>query len=265
MPKSNWLKADTQGAPVGVDREGNVLRGYVVAQEGPFKSEGRGEFDLKSLKSVRQLMASNKGGTKVRFGHPTLSADGIGTFLGRAHNPTMSTVKGNVNAVRADLHFDKTALDDMPNGGKPLGNYVMDLAESDPDALSSSLVLMKVDEYRLDSKGRRKMNEEGYELPPLWRPTDIHASDLVDTGDAVDGLLSASLSTDGLRDGDVRAVCEMLDRKFAKLSRDELRAKVDEYLSRYLAYRFSEGDDDVERRRRVKLRLAKFQNSLTPA
>ena len=94
----------------------------------------------------------------------------------------------------------RTALDEPVGGGKPLGAYVMDLAESDPDALSSSLVLQRDEELRLDRRGRPLVDNEGIELPPLWRPTKIHASDIVAVGDAVDGFLSA----DSLPDAVVR-------------------------------------------------------------
>jgi hypothetical protein len=51
MPvEPQWLSARPRAAPVGVDREAKVIRGYVVAQEGPFKSAGRGEFDTAALK-----------------------------------------------------------------------------------------------------------------------------------------------------------------------------------------------------------------------
>ena len=45
------LRANPLGrGAIGVDRENNVLRGYVVAQLGPFK-DGRGEFDVQLLRS----------------------------------------------------------------------------------------------------------------------------------------------------------------------------------------------------------------------
>jgi hypothetical protein len=72
-----------------------------------------------------------------------------------------------------------------------LGGYVMDLAESDPDALSSSLVLQTEKVQILDEKGRPKKDDKGEDVPPVWLPTKLHASDVVDTGDAVDGFLSA--------------------------------------------------------------------------
>ncbi len=200
MPKFNlkpaWQACKAIGRPIGVDRKNNIIHGYVVAQEGPFKSNGRGEFDAKSLATIVALMNANQGGTKSRFTHPDMSNDGLGKFLGRVHNPTLSTAIDartgkEVKAVRADLHFDKTALETPPSGGRPLGDYVMALAESDPGALSSSIVVKVDEEYRIEKDGTPTLGEDGNPLPPLWRPKDIRASDIVDTGDAVDSMLSA--------------------------------------------------------------------------
>ena len=253
-PKRERLRAATEGRPIGVDRQLNAIMGYVVAQEGPFKSEGRGEFDAKSLRQIVKLMKTTPRGTprklgvKSHFAHPTLSDDGIGKFLGRVRRPYIDKITTDETAedgtfkelevVRGDLYFDKTALEEPVGGGKPLGAYVMDLAESDPDALSSSLVLSVEQEYRLDGKGHHAVDENGRELPPLWRPTAIYGSDLVDEGDAVDGLLSAQLNIDGLPDAALRRGCELLDKHFPEKSREFIRERCAAWLERYLTRRF---------------------------
>lgn len=250
--KPTWLRASTQMGEIGVDRENNVIRGYVLAQEGPFKSEGRGEFDLKSLKQLKALANKAPNGLKSRLAHPTLSSDGIGKFLGRAKNPQLSTVQvmrdGKLvalHALRGDLHLDKTALEEPVGGGKPIGLYVMDLAESDPDALSSSVVLQYQEEWRLDPKTKRPMlDANGNEMPPLWRPTALHASDIVDTGDAVDGLLSAQLS--GMPDGLVRQASELLDKIFPGESRQVVESRLNSWLTSYLSYRYGDAPDIEE-------------------
>lgn len=238
-----WLKAGVAGRPAEVDRKNNVLRGYVVAQEGPFKTAGRGEFDLKSLEKIVELMrAGPPAGLKSRFTHPSLSSDALGSYLGRARNPSLDkarTADGQlVNAVRADLHLDPSSFS-SPKGN--LGQYVLDLAESDPDALSSSLVLRTEKEVRLDKDGTPVRDAKGEPLPPLWRPTRLHASDIVDTGDAVDGLLSADqLDIDGLPDAVVRRASEALDTLFAGQSREVVQTRVSAWLDRYLALRYGE-------------------------
>lgn len=181
-----------KGLEIGVDRETKEIRGYVVAQEGAFKSEGRGEFDQDAIRSIAAMVNSAPKGLKSRFTHPSLSDDGLGKFLGRSTNARVETITtdlhGEVLATRADLRFDDSAFS-TPNGD--LATYVMDLAESDPDAISSSLVLSVDEEYRLDKKGRPLKDNDGNDLPPLWRPKKLFASDIVEEGDAVDGLLSS--------------------------------------------------------------------------
>lgn len=258
MPKEpQYLRAAATGRPVGVDRENNVLLGYVVAQEGPFKTDGRGEFDEKSLTQVVRLGNAARGGVKSRFTHPDLSGDGLGKFLGRARDFSLSTTVNaagvKVKAARADLHFDPSAFD-TPSGD--LAGYVLTLAESDPDAISSSLVVQTDQEFRLDRDGTPVSDDEGNPLPPLWRPTAVHASDIVDTGDAVDGLLSASELTRALDagmtpelrkvlrwDNVARLAGQLLDGTFAGQPRDVVEARCLAYLRRYLARRFGDAAD----------------------
>jgi len=237
-----WLKADAKGRPVGVDRENKIILGYVVAQEGPFKTPGRGEFDAKALQTIVKLMRAEPDGLKSRFTHPTLSDDGLGKFLGRAKRPRLDSTRVQregeaveLRAVRADLHLSDTAFD-TPNGN--LGKYVLDLAEQDPNALSSSLVVTKEDEVRLNSDGTRKLDDAGNPLPPLWRPIQLHATDILDEGDAVDGLLSAGLSLEGLPDEIVRRATQMLTAAFPDAPREVIRARGLAWLERYLDYRF---------------------------
>lgn len=266
----DWLRAQTDGDLVEVDRKNNVIRGYVVAQEGAFKSEGRGEFDPHSLREIVRLMKAAPNGLKSRFGHPTLSDDGLAKFLGRSRNPRLGTAtvrtedgsRKTVQAVRADLHLDPTSFH-TPAGN--LGRYVLDRAESDPDSFSTSLVLRSDKEYRLEKNGKPKRDTNGNELPPLWRPTALHASDVVDTGDAVDGFLSAD-GMAGLPDGVVRRATALLDRQFAGQEPEVIRARCLAWLGRYLNWKFgpeiptrpevpTRPDDPDGTKQRARLRL----------
>ena len=250
MPKTmpiepEWLRATVTSDTVGVDRATEVITGYIVAQEGPFKSEDRGEFDVAALKSIVKLIKASPSGLKSRFTHPDMSNDGLGKFLGRVKNPRLDKISvresqgqglsDEITVVRSDLHIDPSSHN-TPSGD--LGAYVMDLAESDPDAMSSSLVLTVDQEYRIDKKGRPKKDDDGNELPPLWRPVRLHASDVVDTGDAVDGLLSVTLTTDGLPDAAVRQGAAMLDKVFADQTREVVEARLNAWIGRYLTRRY---------------------------
>ena len=185
--QTKTLKAAALGSGA-VDREKNILRGYVVAEAGVFKSE-RGEFERRDLLQIVKLMKADPAGVKSRFTHPDFLSDGLGKYLGRAKNARLDGDK-----VRADLHFDKTAFA-TPFGD--LAGYIMDLAESDPGALASSLVLDVRLEFRRKRDGTLESDENGNELPPLWRPVAISASDIVDVGDAVNSLLSGSAAAGG--------------------------------------------------------------------
>lgn len=238
---TRWLRANVIAPQLGIDRQAGVIRGMVLAQEGPFKTTGRGEFNAHGIAKVAQLAGLKQGGLKSRFTHPTLSDDGLGKFLGRVRDVRVDKVRVNdrktIAAARGDLYFDKSAYK-TPHGD--LANYVMDLAESDKGAISSSLVLQIDEEYRLDTNGNPEADTSGEPLPPLWHPKELHASDIVDTGDAVDDLLSSSLSIDGLPDAIVRRGSEMLDQFFAEAPREVIEARATAWLQRYLDLRFGE-------------------------
>ncbi len=243
MPPSNreMLRAGTGGRPVKVDRAAGALRGYVVAQLGVFKDD-RGEFNAEALAMIERMGNESKLGLKSRLNHASMCEDGVGNYLGRSKDFFLSSATRpdgtSVPAVRADLIFDQTALDTPPNGGgKPLGAYVMDLAESDPEAISSSLVLSVRREFKLNADGtRQKDAATGEDLPPLWFPEKLYGSDIVDTGAAVDGLLSV----DGLRDEPLRRGVAMLDEMFPDLSREQLGERLTGFVTRYLNHRFGE-------------------------
>ncbi len=275
--KTEWLRANTLAQGVGVDREKNAILGYVVAQEGVFKNAVRGEFDEKSLRKIVALMNREPKGLKSRLSHPTLSNDGIGTYLGRVRNGRLDAVRvkrdgerQTMLAVRGDLYFDQSAFE-TPNGN--LADYVMTLVESDPDALSSSLVLKSDLEWRMDPKTKKPaLNDKGDPLPPLWRPTALHATDVVDTGEAVDGLLS-HLSSDGLPDEYVRKGAELLDAAFPDASREVLQARLQSWMDRYLEMRYgveadggldatSEARQTLQQRRGMSRHVAELHASI---
>lgn len=222
----------------GVDRDRGVIRGYVAAQLGAFKSDGRGEFDRPSLEEIVRLWPA--AGLKVRFSHPSESSDGLGKYLGRAKDPYLGTatvdrdgVSTQVPAVRADLYLDPTSRR-TPSGD--LGGYILDLAASDPGAISSSLVLTRDEEYRVNPDGTPQLSATGDPLPPLWRPKRLFASDIVEEGDAVDGLID---STGGRYTRDYLSRGEaILNALFAGQPAGVVKARCLAYLGRYLSRRY---------------------------
>lgn len=257
LAEPEWLRASANGRNGEVDREKGIIYGVILAEEGIFKDR-RGEFDKPAIRRTVKLGNEKTGGLKSRFTHPSLSDDGLGKFLGRHKNLRSDTVVRETGkdandkpllqsklVTRADLHLDSTALAEPPGGGKPLGEYVMDLAESDPDAFGLSLVL-KVDQTpRLDAQGRPLKDESGEDLPPYWMPTALHAADVVDDGDATHSFLSADILA-GLPDAIVRQGCELLDQQFAGQAREVIRSRLSAFVERYLSHRFGEAVGDAE-------------------
>lgn len=256
---SNTLRPGLPGGKrIGVDRKAKCIFGVIMAQEGPFKSDGRGEFTTDAIRTVADLAAKAPNGLKCRWTHPDVSNDGLGKFLGRLRDPWLDTITEResygelktdpVLCCRADLYFDETAQKTPPQGGRPFADYLMDLAESDPDAFSTSLVLRAEEEYRLNPDGTLQKDENGDPLPPLWTPIALHACDCVDTGDAVDGALSANLATDGLPDAVVRQAAVLMETQFSGKTPEFIRARCLAWLDRYLSRQFGvtlATDEDV--------------------
>lgn len=170
-----------------VDEENGVIPGCVIAQAAPFKNADRGQFDQESLKTIVELAQKAPVGLACHAGHPTDENDGLGRELGRFRNFRLSQtgpresdgrLLGSVPCVRADL-FINPASRKSPFGD--LGGHVMRLAKSDPGLISSSLVLTSDKQY-VGTGG------------PVWRPIQIMGCDIVARGEAVDGLLSATLA-----------------------------------------------------------------------
>lgn len=253
-PKTDWLRADTKGKVGSVDRDKGIIYGAILAEETVFKDK-RGEFDPAAIRKVVSLAKDKPSGLKSRFAHPSLSADGLGKFLGRIHDVKSDTVlreagrdasgktlTKEVLVARGDIHLDKTAMEPGPDGGKALGVYIMDLAESDPDAFGMSLVLNADKFTRLDSKKRPLVDENGEELPPIWIPTALHACDCVDDGDATHSFLSADLLAN-LPDAIVRQGCELLDKQFEGKDRQFIESHLSAFVNRYLSHRFGEPEE----------------------
>lgn len=132
--------------PNGVDRsagdeKAGLIRGASVIVRG--EAAGHGAWiDGHMLESVSEAInAAGPNGIKARFTHPGMSSDGLGTYLGRWKN---ASVDGD--AVVADLHLAQSARK-TPDGD--LAEYVLKLAEDDPDMFGISIVFERdIDEER---------------------------------------------------------------------------------------------------------------------
>ena len=174
----NLFRTDiARGGNVRVDRDKEIIRGFAVVTKGITHDE-RGEFDNDELDTVVGLGNGAKMGIKSRFGHPNMSNTALGTFLGRVKN-----FRQIGDIVRADLHIDKTAHN-TPDGD--LADYVMNLAESDPDAFGSSMVIHWDKEFRNETDER-----DG--IPPLIRVKKLLSVDVVDEPAANNGFFSETV------------------------------------------------------------------------
>lgn len=166
----------------GVDREKGIIRGFAVMTKGFIKDQRGWEVDETTLS---QVVAAGNGltvGLKSRFGHPMMSSEALGTFLGRVKS---FGKEGDV--VRADLYFDESAFK-TPDGD--LATYVMDLAENDPEAFGASVVLLEYDlEEQLEADGKTpKKDANGQTLPARLRVAKLSSVDVVDEPAANDGF-----------------------------------------------------------------------------
>jgi hypothetical protein len=171
-----------------------VLRGVILAQAMTFRT-GRGRFNAESLRAIQRLAAqADPLGLPSHFQHAQPGQpDQLGKFLGRLRNPRIAD--GGA-AVVADLYFDATSLKSPPNGGTPLGLYVMELAASDPAALAMSLVLTVSRIQERDSRGRVIVDENDEPLAPIWSPLSLSGADCVSRGDAALRLLLSAPADD---------------------------------------------------------------------
>lgn len=165
------------------DKYKGVIRGFSVMTTGNVKDMREWEIDDATLEQIVNAGNKSQPGLKSRFGHPNMSSTALGTFIGRARN-----FRKDGDIARADLYLSKTAYE-SPDGD--LASYILDLAEKDPDAFGTSVVLGEYElEYEIEKNGVRKKDETGKELPPMLRVNSLMAVDVVDDPAANDGMFN---------------------------------------------------------------------------
>ncbi|MDD5736673.1 MAG: hypothetical protein PHH20_00085 [Candidatus Omnitrophica bacterium] len=216
--KDIYFRADiARGGGVRVNRKEEIIEGFAVVTKGVTHDE-RGEFDDIALDSVVEFGNQAKAGIKSRFGHPNMSNTALGTFLGRVRN-----FRRDGDIVRGDLHIDPTAHE-TPDGD--LAGYVMNLAESDPQAFGSSMVIHWDEEFR-DEK-----TKDGKDMPPFIRVKKLMSVDVVDDPAANNGLFGMPFFSESVRPS--AEMTAFLDRFF---NQPEAVEKVISFLERYGANR----------------------------
>lgn len=178
--KSVALSILTLETGLKLDKEAGILFGAQVAMMGEAKGHGM-ELDEVTLDQIVALGNKVPSGVKARFGHPNECTPALGTFLGVRKN-----FRRDGRYVRADLHMSEAAR-------KEYAEHVLAMAELHPEKIGNSVVVSGIREFRRDADGRRLRDEQGKELLPVLRVTDLHAVDVVDEPAAGDGMFAASV------------------------------------------------------------------------
>lgn len=183
------IATSVDGEELRVDRDARRITNYAVATRGPAQGHGMwldaGFLDqIVTAGNKRPLQVTQRGGfnggVKMRFTHPGLSADGMGTQVGRATNFWRD---GDV--VRADAYFYREISSAKINDHI---ETILDLAEKDPAAFGSSIVFQRDPDAEAafakahkDDAGEfvspEAANEQNF---PHARLAKLHASDVVD-------------------------------------------------------------------------------------
>ena len=180
-----------------------VVRGLRQAQVSPIVRDGgefgaglikgaaaitRGEalghemwIDRTMLEQTRDAINSADKGIKSRFTHPSLSGDGLGKALGRYRN---AEIQGDI--VYADLHVFQSAHE-TPDGD--LADYVMGLAEEDPEAFGNSISFRPDFGAEEEFQGKHSDEDGRFQSPdsdnkknlPHARLAELRAVDAVDS------------------------------------------------------------------------------------
>lgn len=234
-PMKARFRATFSGAQLGAGRLGNidveneVLHDVQITLEG--EALGHGIWlDRQFCEDVAAAgNATGDVGLKVRYGHPAMCSDAIGTELGRAKNFRVVDVERTIEGetvkaagVIADVHLLKSAHS-APQGD--IAKHVLETAKEDPKQFGQSIVFTYADWKVKDKDGNDhsykaevadpfdKWSEENPdasykeyyakydELYKAWfdQSADgkvyavlgkLHGSDFTDTPAATDGIFS---------------------------------------------------------------------------
>ena len=231
-PMKTRFRATFAGAMLGarrlgqIDEENEVLHDVQITLEG--KALGHGVWlDREFCEAVAAAgNATGDVGLKVRYGHPSMCSDAIGTELGRAKNFRVVDFERDIDGkkvkcagVIADVYMLKSAHS-APQGD--LVAHVMATAKEDPSQFGQSIVFTYADwvvkdaegvrhSYReevcgLDAEGNKIVDPKTGKKKPTMTYSDwldqsadgkeyavlgkLHGSDFTDTPAATDGIFS---------------------------------------------------------------------------
>lgn len=152
-----------------IDKENEILHDVQITLEGEAKGHGV-YLDREFCEAVAEAgNATGDVGLKVRYGHPAMCSDAIGTELGRAKNFRVVEVEREIDGekvtaagVIADIEILKSAHS-APQGD--IAAHVLAVAEEDPGQFGQSIVFTYSDWVVKDKDGNRHSYEEEVSKP----------------------------------------------------------------------------------------------------
>ena len=201
------------GANARVDEEAGVIYGVQVCLEGAASGHGvwLGADFIGDVSAQGNALQS---GVKVRFGHPAMCADALGTFLGRASNFQVRNVTRKDGSVASGAFADIKLADEAHNGpgGRDIYAWTLAAAKNNPDTFGQSIVFTYKDFYVVDKDGGKhlwseepKINADKYDEVRYsnWKSKSadgkkyavmdkLHGTDFTDTPAATDGVFDSA-------------------------------------------------------------------------
>lgn len=184
--KKQWFSSSPLKNKGKLRIEGNVIYGVSINTAGEAKGHGV-HLDNEFVDKVVEEGNAKKSGLKARFGHPNMCSTALGTFIGRYKN-----FYRDGGQARADLYLS-TGAKTAPGGN--LYDYVLDMAENNPDMFGTSIVFTPGKTYKKTADGVKidpddlDTENDGKTYTSLEK---LHACDVVDDPAAnPDGLFSA--------------------------------------------------------------------------
>lgn len=209
-PMKTRFRATFAGAMLGaqrlgqIDEENEVLHDVQITLEG--EALGHGVWlDREFCEAVAAAgNATGDVGLKVRYGHPSMCSDAIGTELGRAKNFRVVDFERDIDGkkvkcagVIADVYLLKSAHA-APQGD--IAKHVMETAKEDPSQFGQSIVFTYADFKSTDKDGNAIKCSEFDDPGEFFDAAGenkifavlgkLHGSDFTDTPAATDGIFS---------------------------------------------------------------------------
>lgn len=180
-----FKKSFTPFYKVGNVSKDGIISGVVIITEGLCKN---GDFHDKTfLQAMVEKGNENEKGIPSRFGHPGMDDSTPKSIIGRYRNFRIQD--GQPQKILADFHLDPKTKKIEYSPGYKLYDFIVDLANDDPDAFGNSVV------YYPDMEKSVWVNEQGEEDPEgcCLRPVlkDFTFSDLVDVPAATESLFES--------------------------------------------------------------------------